>query len=72
MNLAKHKVASVQLMKIINLLQKNRFISNENGRFIIHKFQNGNIIPSKNLMEILPEDYSVIKNELKKILSQVE
>lgn len=70
-NLAKYKVASIQLMKIVNLLQKNGFC-NENGAFIIRNFQNGNIIPVKNLMAILPEDYEIVKKELEKILNQIE
>lgn len=55
MKTARNNLLSVELMKTVNLLRKNRVLTAENGAFIVSSFQEGNYTPLKNLMAVIPE-----------------
>lgn len=72
MKTAKNNLLSVELMKTVNLLRKNRVLTAENGAFIVSSFQGGNYTPLKNLMAVIPDGYVTVKNTLTRLLEQVE
>lgn len=45
MKTARNNLLSVELMKTVNLLRKNRVLTAENGAFIVSSFQEGNYTP---------------------------
>lgn len=72
MKTARNNLLSIELMKTVNLLRKNRVLTAENGAFIVSSFQEGNYIPLKNLMAVIPDGYVTVKNTLTKIMGQVD
>lgn len=72
MKTARNNLLSVQLMKIVNLLRKNELVNGESAAFIVSSFQQGNFIPLKNLIAVVPDSYVTVKKELKDLIRQVE
>lgn len=72
MKTARNNLLSIELMKTVNLLRKNRVLTAENGAFIVSSFQEGNYTPLKNLMAVIPDSYVTVKNTLTKIMGQVD
>lgn len=72
MKTARNNLLSIELMKTVNLLRKNRVLTAENGAFIVSSFQEGNYTPLKNLMAVIPDNYVTVKNTLTKIMGQVD
>lgn len=72
MKTARNNLLSVELMKTVNLLRKNRVLTAENGAFIVFSFQEGNYTPLKNLMAIIPDGYVTVRSTLTRLLEQVE
>lgn len=72
MKTARNNLLSIELMKTVNLLRKNRVLTAENGAFIVSSFQEGNYTPLKNLMTVIPDSYVTVKNTLTKIMGQVD
>lgn len=72
MKTARNNLLSVELMKTVNLLRKNRVLTAENGAFIVLSFQEGNYTPLKNLMAVIPDGYVTVRSTLTRLLEQVE
>lgn len=72
MKTARNNLLSVELMKTVNLLRKNKILTAENGVFIVSSFQEGNYTPLKNLTTVIPDGYVTVKNTLTRLLEQVE
>lgn len=72
MKTARNNLLSVELMKTVNLLRKNRVLTAENGAFIVSSFQEVNYTPLKNLMAVIPDGYVTVRSTLTRLLEQVE
>lgn len=72
MKTARNNLLSIELMKTVNLLRKNKILTAENGAFIVSSFQEGNYIPLKNLITVIPDSYVTVRNTLTRLLEQVE
>lgn len=72
MKTARNNLLSVELMKTVNLLRKNRVLTAENGAFIVSSFQERNYTPLKNLMAVIPDGYVTVRSTLTRLLEQVE
>lgn len=72
MKTARNNLLSVELMKTVNLLRKNRVLTAENGAFIVSSFQEENYTPLKNLMAVIPDGYVTVRSTLTRLLEQVE